>query len=106
MASGNAAPSAKVIGRSNAVTTTAWIRTSRAKTTFGSATCAAVTSGRRVAANVADADAATPLTINDHASQRITLWERRAIRVPAVDPIASPVTNAAAIVANAYVVGP
>ena len=31
---------------------------------------------------------------------------RRATRVPSADPIASPLMNAAAIVANAYVVGP
>src|SRR5439155_397771 len=75
--------------------------TRRPNTTLGSATCCAMTSGIRVAANHAAATADTALTRSIAASHVAGLEVRRAMRVAAADPIASPLMNAAAIVANA-----
>ena len=50
--------------------------------------------------------AATDDSVSIAPSQTSGDAERRAMRVPIADPIASPPMNAAAIVANAYVVGP
>src|SRR5438093_2189891 len=54
----------------------------------------------------AAAAALTDDTITIAASHTAGRAVRRATRAPAADPIASPAMNAAAIVANAYVVGP
>ena len=72
----------------------------------GSVTCAATTSGMRAAAYHAAAFAATADTHSINAIQTAGRLTRRAVRVPIADPIAKPPMNAAAIVANAYVVGP
>ena len=67
----------------------------------GSATCAATISGIRVAVYHAApvAEIAETTSIDDsHTAGRST---RRASRVPSADPIANPLMNAAAIVANA-----
>src|SRR5438132_4715716 len=63
-------------------------------------------SGILVAATYAAAAAPTDDTVNIAASHTAGRALRRAMRAPAADPIASPAMNAAAIVANAYVVGP
>src|SRR5207244_5525227 len=97
---------ANVDGKSNSPTAAACARTTRLKTTSGSATCAATTSGNRDAAYQAAAtDARAPATsmAASHAAGRVI---RRESGVTTADPIASPAMKAAAIVENAYVVGP
>ena len=100
-AKGNVAPSATVIGSRSNATLAACDTTRRPNTMLGSATCCAMTSGIRVAANHAAATADTALTRSIAASHVAGLEVRRAMRVAAADPIASPLMNAAAIVANA-----
>src|SRR5262245_1830880 len=63
-------------------------------------------SGIRVAAAYAATAALTDDIVSIAASHPAGSALRRAARAPAADPIASPAMNAAAIVANAYVVGP
>src|SRR5204863_4122065 len=91
---------------SRTITVTACRQTIDSKSAAGSATCSATTIGSLVAAYHADRTAATAPAQSIDASQSSGRAVRRARRVPAADPIASPLTNAAAIVANAYVVGP
>src|SRR5205807_3900680 len=105
-ARGNAAPSASVIGSSSTPTVNACVAMSDPNAAAGSATCAATTSGMRVAAYQAAALEATADTQSVAASHAAGLATRRAIFAPTADPIASPPINADAIVANAYVVGP
>src|SRR6516162_5529597 len=88
------------------MTDTASLITMRSNITDGSATCAAVMRGSRVAAKDAAAHPLAALTASIMASQGVVFAARRATRVPMADPTASPATNAAAIVAKAYVVGP
>ena len=100
-ASGNVAPSASVIGSSRIAIATACAAITCVNTTAGSATCAATMSGRRVAANHAAPLAATADMTSIAPSQIAGCAVRRASRVPAAEPSASPLMNAAAIVANA-----
>src|SRR5262245_41568993 len=105
-ANGNVAPSAMVDGRRSNATATACAPTTVVRTAFGSATSVATMSGSRVAAYQAAAiDAAAP-AMRSQASQTAGFAALRASGVPSADPIANPVTNAAAMVENAYVVGP
>src|SRR5437867_7135016 len=105
-ASGNVAPSARVIGSNSRATVAAWAATTGPKAAVGAATSAATISGIRVAAYQAAPLAVTAETNSMAASHTAGCAARRAIRTPAADPIASPLMNAAAIVAKAYVVGP
>src|SRR5437867_5647153 len=75
-ASGNAAPSANVIGRSRRTTRNACWRTIGPKAAAGSATCAAMTSGRRDAANQAAPVAAAAVTTSVAASHTPGCGER------------------------------
>ena len=67
----------------------------------GSATCPATISGMRVAVSHAAPLAAIADATSIADNQTAGRSTRRASRVPIADPIASPLMNAAAIVANA-----
>ncbi len=79
----------------------AWVRTTRSNVAAGSATCIATDSGIRVAACQAVPAADTADTTSIAAIQIAGRRARRAMRVPPAEPTASPLMNAAAIVANA-----
>ena len=100
-ASGNVAPRARVIGNSSSAVPSAWVTTTWVKAAAGSATWAATTSGIRVAVSHAAPLAAIAEVTSIAASHTAGRSTRRARRVPSADPIASPLMNAAAIVANA-----
>ena len=100
-ASGKAAPSAMVVGSRSTPTPNACQNTIGPKAASGAATAAATISGRREAANQAAVVAATAQVTSVSASQTAGRVVRRARRAPAADPMAIPLMNAAAIVANA-----
>ena len=80
----------------------ACVTTTGVKAAAGSATCAGDDQRHpRVAASHAAPLAAIAETTSIAASQTAGRSTRRASRVPSADPIASPLMNAAAIVANA-----
>ena len=100
-ANGKVAPSASVIGSSSSPMPNACVTITGVNDAAGSATCAATINGTRVAVNHAAALAAIAETTSIDDSHSAGRSTRRARRVPSADPIANPLMNAAAIVANA-----
>src|SRR5688500_5812600 len=104
-ASVKVAPSDTLAGRRTRMTPSALRVTSEAASPLA-ATSRAMINGMRDAVNHAPRIVLTAVAQSIAASQNVRRVLRRLRRTPKLEPSAMPVMNAAAMAANAYVVGP